>query len=63
MDRLEGVRTLEKDVLAAMLSDIQSELSNINSEVNNIWSYASDITATNNKLDKIIELLEVLAKK
>lgn len=58
-----GGEKMDKDILMAMLEDIKQEVSSVQSEVNSVYSYVSDITETNEKLDKIIELLEQIANK
>ncbi|MCR2045502.1 hypothetical protein [Anaerosalibacter massiliensis] len=54
---------MDKDILMAMLEDIKQEVSSVQSEVNSVYTYVSDITETNNKLDRIIELLEETSNK
>lgn len=54
---------MDEDILMAMLGDIKQEVSSVQSEVNSVYTYASDITETNEKLDKIIELLERISDK
>lgn len=54
---------MDEDILMAMLGNITQEITNVKDEVNSLWTYVSDIPKTNEKLDKIIELLERIADK
>lgn len=54
---------IDEDILMSMLEGIKQEIINVKDEVNSLWSYVTDITETNSKLDRIIELLEQIAEK
>jgi len=54
--------SIDGDILLAMLGGIKQGIEDVESEVNSVYTCISDISETNNKLDKIIELLEKIAK-
>jgi len=54
---------MDGDVLLALVGGIKDEIEGLKSEVGSIYTYVSDITETNKKLDRIIELLEKIENK
>lgn len=54
---------MDSDILMAMLGNISQEITNIKDEVSSIKNNTHDVYDLNNKLDRIIELLEKIAAK
>lgn len=54
---------MDKDILMATIGEIKNEISSIESDVSSIRAWMPSNTEMETKLDRIIELLEILVEK
>lgn len=54
---------MDPDILMGMLGNISQEMSQIKLDIDRIETNTTDVYELNDKLNKIIELLEIIADK